>query len=77
MEQSNKGTGAGGKQTTTSGKKFEQITSNFGNLLILGFTQHNKFSGVLKKTFDNQTIYATNQTHFKKFIKSHFGLVCE
>jgi hypothetical protein len=66
----NKGTGAGGKNTTSNGKSYEQKTSIEQKLISEGF---------LKKDFyyefeiNNKKIIYTLQNNFNKFMKQQFN----
>ena len=77
----NRGTGAGGSNTTYYGKKFEEKTNNYERLLNMGYTK-NKFSKkskedyehYLSKIFEDKTITFVLQGGFKKYIKHKYNI---
>ena len=75
----NKGTGAGGSNTTVQGKKFEDKTDSSCKLLELGYEKKfltkskkpKKYDYLLKK-FEDKTVIFTTQHGFKKYIKKKY-----
>lgn len=77
----NKGTGAGGANTTCNGKKFEKKTDNQSRLLNddyikNSFTKNAKkgYDYYLSKTFEDKTIVFVLQNGLKKYIKNKYNI---
>jgi len=73
----NKGTGAGGANTTYFGKKFEERTSNRQRLLKLGYTEVGIGIGTgsyLSKTFEDKTVDFVTQHELKTYIKFRYNI---
>jgi len=77
----NKGYGAGGSNTNYYGKKFEEKTSNFKNLLLNGYTKKSFKSKPKKehdyylcKKFDDKVITYVSQIAFKKYMKIKYDI---
>jgi len=77
----NKGTGAGGSNTTVQGKKFEDKTDSSYKLLELGYekrfltkSKNPKKYDYLFKKFEDKTVIFTTQHGFKKYIKKEFKI---
>ena len=76
----NKGTGAGGSNTTVYGKKFEETTNNTHRLLANGYTKiflkslkkHNEY--YLSKTFEDKTIVFVLQHGLKGYMKKKYNI---
>jgi hypothetical protein len=64
-ETKNRGTGAGGKNTNVTGKRFESTTCAYNTLISDGFIKDE----YLTKTIDDKKIIYTNQTEFKKYMR--------
>ena len=76
----NKGTGAGGSNTTLNGKAFEQFCDVESNLLKVGFSRLELYSGkhgyYMYKKLDNDTkIYHVKQNGFAKLVDKLFGKI--
>lgn len=76
----NRGTGAGGANTTINGRSFEEKTENETRLLASGFVKHRtpgfkgKFAYYLEKEISpTQKIYYVTQTGLKSFISFKFN----
>ena len=73
----NKGTGAGGANTNLYGKKFEDKTNNYPNLLEDGYTHKSNKSNkdkYLEKDFPDKKIIFVTQGGLKKFIKEKHNI---
>ena len=75
----NKGTGAGGCNTTFEGGKFENKTCIKQYLIYLGFTEKkmnkSKFGFYLYKKFDNVKIIYLTQSGMKIYFKLKYGII--
>ena len=78
---SNRGTGAGGANTTYYGKKFEKKTNNQQRLLEMGyikksFTKKPKkiYDYYLSKTFNDKTIVFVLQNGLKIYMKNKYNI---
>lgn len=78
---SNKGTGAGGSNTTYYGKLFEENTHNFYRLIKSGYTKNlfnkktkKEYDYYLSKSFQDRTVIYVTQTGFKKFMKHKYNI---
>lgn len=74
----NKGTGAGGANTTKLGKKFEEETCMKKRLINNGFVEKKldktKSGRYLKKKEDGNTIVYLTQSGFKKYCKKKYNI---
>jgi len=76
---SNRGTGAGGVNTTKNGKKFEDYTDNESKLIDMGYEKillnpkiKNEYH--LLKIFEDKKIVFTKQNGFKKYMKTTYNI---
>jgi hypothetical protein len=67
----NKGTGAGGKNTTNNGTVFELLTLNEPYLLLDGYVKEDYY---LKKVTENKTILYFTQNQLKTYFKNKFNI---
>lgn len=67
----NKGTGAGGVNTTVLGKAFEILTNFEPHLLNLGFIKYKQY---LYKEYTDRTMYYFVQSGFKTFVKKYYDV---
>ena len=81
INESNKGTGAGGANTNLYGKKFEDKTNNYPKLLEDGYQEHkydksNKLNKecYLEKDFLDKKVIFVKQGGLKKFIKEKHNI---
>jgi hypothetical protein len=74
----NKGTGAGGANTTKQGKKFEELTQNEENLINQGFIKEKlnktKTGYCYKKKFDDKEVLYFTQGGLKIYLKQKFNI---
>jgi len=77
----NKGTGAGGANTTYYGKKFEEKTNNQIKLLSDGYVKNSctekpkkAYDYYLSKTFENKTIIFLSQNGLKIYMKNKYNI---
>jgi hypothetical protein len=77
----NKGTGAGGMNTTYYGKKFEEKTNNQIRLINNGYITNNftkkskeKYNFYLSKTFEDKTVIFVLQNGLKKYMKNKYNI---
>ena len=68
----NKGTGAGGKNTTKSGSTFEKKTSNKTRLLDSGYKYTPE--GYLHKTIKDKSIVFVSQKEYKPYMIHKYGI---
>jgi hypothetical protein len=76
---SNRGTGAGGINTTKNGKKFEDYTDNEPISINIGYEKivlnpKNKNDYYLLKIFEDKKIIFTKQNAFKKYMKQIYNI---
>lgn len=75
----NRGTGAGGSNTTLNGKSFEDSTDNEQRLIDSGYiktqTGKGKFSYYLQKKCENSTVTYATQNGFKSYMKKRYNIV--
>ncbi len=80
MELTNKGTGAGGKNTNYYGKQFEEKTSSENFLINNGFirkeypSSSTKYNYYLHKIYEDKQVFFTLQNGLKKFAKNRYNL---
>jgi hypothetical protein len=67
----NKGTGAGGANTTKKGKEFEEKTNNTRRLLDMGYTKESYY---LSKTFEDKKVVFVMQGDLKKYVKTKYDI---
>ncbi len=74
----NKGTGAGGSNTTLFGGKFEKDTSMFDNLIKSGFSEtkinKTKYGFYLEKIISDKSIIYLTQGGLKLYLKKFFDI---
>lgn len=72
----NKGTGAGGSNTTFYGKKFEDKTDNQSRLLEMGYIKNGtkKNETYLSKTFEDKTVVFVLQNGLKTYMKKKYNI---
>lgn len=80
MELTNKGTGAGGKNTNYYGKQFEEKTSSENFLINNGFirkeypSSSTKYNYYLHKIYEDKQVFFMLQNGLKKFAKNRYNL---
>ena len=80
MELTNKGTGAGGKNTNYYGKQFEEKTSSENFLINNGFirkeypSSSTKYNYYLHKIYEDKHMFFMFQNGLKKFAKNRYNL---
>lgn len=74
----NKGTGAGGANTTYFGKKFEEKTNNQMRMLSNGYTKHSMskktYDYYLSKRYEDKTIVFVSQNGLKTYMKIRYNI---